>query len=469
MPPIKPEEVPYELPKGWKWVRLPECYFGIGNKSNQIQTKEYLEHGQFPVIDQGKNFVTGYCDDKSKLLHLERPVIVFGDHTKNIKFVDFDFVIGADGVKVLCPHIGISTNFLYRLIQSFDLTDRGYARHFKVLNEKLVPLPPLPEQHRIVAKIDQLMARCDALEALRKEREEKRLTVHAAAMQQLLAASDSSAWGFIEQHFGELYSVKENVAELRKAILLLAVMGHLVPQDPNDLPASELLEEIGAERLRLVKAGKIKTPKPLPPIKPEEVPYQLPQGWEWVRVAELTDVGTGSTPETTNQDFYGGSIPWYTSSATNDLFAPMPDKFITEKAISETNCKVFPAGSLMVAMYGQGKTRGQVSEIVFPGATNQAVAALVFFRSSEGIKKYLKYFFIKIYDEIRLLAEGAAQPNLNVGKIKETLVPLPPLPEQHRIVARIDQLMALCDTMDQKISDATDKQTELLRAVMAQV
>jgi type I restriction enzyme S subunit len=123
----------------------------------------------------------------------------------------------------------------------------------------------------------------------------------------------------------------------------------------------------------------------------------------------------------------------------------------------------------MVAMYGQGKTRGQVSEIVIPGATNQAVAALVFFKSSEGIRKYLKYFFIKIYDEIRLLAEGAAQPNLNVGKIKETLVPLPPLSEQHRIVARIDQLMALCDTVDQKINDASDKQTELLRAVMVQV
>lgn len=164
LPPIKPEEVPYELPQGWQWVRLPECYFGVGNKSNQIQTKDYRESGKFPVVDQGKNFITGYYDDESKLLHIDRPVIVFGDHTKNIKFVDFDFIIGADGVKVLCPFKGVSTKFLYRLIQSFDLTDRGYARHFKVLNEKLAPLPPLPEQHRIVARIDQLMARCDTLD-----------------------------------------------------------------------------------------------------------------------------------------------------------------------------------------------------------------------------------------------------------------------------------------------------------------
>lgn len=92
---------------------------------------------------------------------------------------------------------------------------------------------------------------------------------------------------------------------------------------------------------------------------------------------------------------------------------------------------------------------------------------MVFYTSSKQIKGYLKYFFVEIYEEIRLLAEGAAQPNLNVGKIKETLVPLPPLPEQHRIVAKIDQLMALCDTLDQKIDAATSKQTELLDALMA--
>lgn len=487
LPPIKPEEVPYQLPQGWEWVRVREICHDWGQKIPD-STFTYIDVG---AIDNtsgeiGSNLqILGASDAPSRARKIVKAGTVIYSTVRpyllNIAIIDKEYdpePIASTAFAILHPFRSVSARFIYHYLRSpafiryVEATQKGVA--YPAINDGdffsgLFPLPPFPEQNRIVALIDQLMACCDTLEALRKEREEKRLTVHAAAMQQLLAASDSSAWGFIEQHFGELYSVKENVAELRKAILLLAVMGHLVPQDPNDLPASELLEEIGAERLRLVKAGKIKTPKPLPPIKPEEVPYQLPQGWEWVRVAELTDVGTGSTPETTNQDFYGGSIPWYTSSATNDLFAPMPDKFITEKAISETNCKVFPAGSLMVAMYGQGKTRGQVSEIVFPGATNQAVAALVFFRSSEGIKKYLKYFFIKIYDEIRLLAEGAAQPNLNVGKIKETLVPLPPLSEQHRIVARIDQLMALCDTVDQKINDAADKQTELLRAVMAQV
>jgi type I restriction enzyme S subunit len=273
----------------------------------------------------------------------------------------------------------------------------------------------------------------------------------------------------LQQHFDTAFSAPDGIKKLRELILTLAMQGKLVQQDPNDPPASKLLKEIEAEKKRLVKEGKIKAPKPLPPVMEEEKRYDLPRGWEWVQVANLTDVGTGSTPETTNVDYYGGYIPWYTSSATNNLFATMPDKFITEKAIKETNCKVFPAGSLMVAMYGQGKTRGQISEIVTPGATNQAVAVMVFYASSEGVRKYLKYFFMKIYDEIRLLAEGAAQPNLNVGKIKETLIPLPPLSEQHRIVAKIDQLMVLCDTLDQQIDAATAKRIELLDAVMGSV
>ena len=273
----------------------------------------------------------------------------------------------------------------------------------------------------------------------------------------------------LEQHFDTAFSAPNGIQKLRELILTLAMQGRLVPQEPSDAPASQLLKDIDAEKKRLVKEGKIKAPKPLPEIKPEDEPYALPQGWQWVRVVDLVEVGTGSTPETTNRDYYNGSVPWYTSSATNDLFAATPDKFITEKAIKETNCKVFPSGSLIVAMYGQGKTRGQISEIVIPGATNQAIAAMVFYASSQGVKKYLKYFFVKIYEEIRLLAEGAAQPNLNVGKIKDTLVPLPPSLEQHRIVVKIDQLMSFCDTLEQKIDAATRKQTELLNAVMAQV
>jgi type I restriction enzyme S subunit len=337
----------------------------------------------------------------------------------------------------------------------------------------LVPLPPLTEQHRIVAEIDRLMARCDELEKLRADRSQKLLTIHTAALDNLLKAKESSdfstAWHFITQNFSELYSVKENVAELRKAILQLAVMGKLVPQDPNDEPASELLKAIELEKQQLLKEGKIKQFKTSLKIKPDEIPYLPPKGWEWVRVIDVVDVGTGSTPATTNATYYNGTIPWYTSSATNNIIAKTPETFITESALRETNCKIFPSGSLIIAMYGQGKTRGQISEIIIPGATNQAIAAMVFYESSQEIKRYIKYYFIKIYEEIRSIAEGGAQPNLNVGKIKETLIPLPPLAEQHRIVAEIDRLMALCDRLEESIESAKSKQTDLLNSLMSQV
>ncbi len=143
------------------------------------------------------------------------------------------------------------------------------------------------------------MARCDELEKLRAEREQKRLAVHTAALRQLLDAqeqdSSANAWQFLTRHFSELYSVKENVAELRKAILQLAVMGKLVPQDPNDPPASELLKEIEAEKQRLVKEGKIKQAKPLPEIKPEEVPYALPEGWMWLSFESIVEISSGIT------------------------------------------------------------------------------------------------------------------------------------------------------------------------------
>jgi type I restriction enzyme S subunit len=339
--------------------------------------------------------------------------------------------------------------------------------------EGLFPLPPLAEQKRIVEKCDRLMAQCDKLEQLQREREQKRIVIHTAAREKLLKASDQDtfgqAWDFIKENFGELYAVRENVTSLRQTILQLAVMGKLVPQDPGDRPATELLKEIESEKKRLIKEGKIKKQKPLPEITADKIPYDLPNSWEWVRVVDVVDVGTGSTPTTTNPDYYHGEIPWYTSSATNKFIADKPKTLITQKALNETNCKIFPSGSLIIALYGQGKTRGQISEIIIAGATNQAIAAMVFFDTSRAIKKYIKYYFLKMYEEIRELAEGGAQPNLNVGKIKETLIPLPPLPEQHRIVAKVDALMALCDRLENQIDQQTTKQTQLLESVMAGV
>jgi type I restriction enzyme, S subunit len=494
LPEITLEEIPYQLPESWEWVRLGS----IATKLTDGSHSPPRDSGTgYPMLSsQNVNFgkidfsnptryvgEEDFCKEDKRtnispndvlltiVASLGRPAVVPDNAPKFVLQRSVAVIKTPINSDYLCRYLGSPISTDYYLTHGKGTAQKGI--YLGQLNEMLIAVPPLAEQKRIVAKIDRLMAQCDDLENLGGDRNQKRIIVHAAAINRLLAAQENSdfstAWDFIQQHFSQLYSVKENVAELRKAILQLAVMGKLVPQDPNDQPASELLKAIELEKQQLVKEGRIKQPKQASQDSPKEVPYKLPGGWEWVRVIDIVDVGTGSTPTKANLEYYNGHIPWYTSSSTNNLIAETPETFITEKALKETNCKVFPAGSLIVALYGQGKTRGQISEIVVPGATNQAIAAMVFYETSMEIKRYVKYYFIKIYDELRSLAEGAAQPNLNVGKIKETLIPLPPFAEQQRIVAKVDRLMALCDRLEQQIDAATDKRTELLNALMAQV
>jgi len=485
LPEIKPDEVTYNLPKSWEWVRLGDLiHYSIGGGTPSKNNSSFWE-GNIPwasVKDLNVNVYLEKTIDSiteealkkstSNLVPKNNIIVCTRMGLGKIVINKIDVAINQD-LRALILSPLVDQMFFFQKYKSYEIQGTGVTVKGIRLDELLdfiFPLPPLAEQRRIVAKIDELMARCDELEKLRGNLNQKQITVHNAALNRLLTAKDQSdfntAWQFITQNFGELYSVKKNVTELRKAILQLAVMGKLVPQDPIDRPASELLKEIEKEKQRLVKEGKIKKLKPLPEIKLDEVPYELPKGWKWVRLIDIVDVGTGSTPATTNPDYYNGTIPWYTSSATSNSIANIPETFITEIALKETNCKVFPSGSLIIAMYGQGKTRGQISEIVLAGATNQAIAAMVFYNVSQSIKQYIKYYFIKIYDEIRSTAEGAAQPNLNVGKIKETLIPLPPLAEQHRIVAKCDRLMTLCDNLEKQIDETNSKKTNLLNAVM---
>lgn len=331
--------------------------------------------------------------------------------------------------------------------------------------QSIHPLAPVSEQHRIVARIDELMARCDELEKLRNAREEKRLMVHATAIKQLLSAPENTGWPFIQQHFGELYTVKENVAELRKAILQLAVMGRLVPQDPNDPPASELLKEIEAEKQRLIVEKKIKKQKPLPPIKPEEIKHELPSGWEWVRLGDIGNWKSGSTPSRSNPSYYGGDIPWVKSGEVKQGRIKSTEETITQVALEKCSLGLNPVGSVLVAMYGANI--GEVGILEIEATTNQAVCVCQTYAHFD--ENYLVYLITSMKPYFLSQGAGAAQPNISREKIIATVFPLPPLPEQHRIVARIDQLMEHCDKLDAQIDAATFKQEALLNAVMAQV
>ena len=265
---------------------------------------------------------------------------------------------------------------------------------------------------------------------------------------------------------GELSLQETHLHKLRQAILQEAVHGKLMQQNAADEPADKLLQRIKAEKLKLLKAGKLKKERELPPIAKDEIPLELPKGWVWCRIGEIADIGTGGTPLTSTTEYYNGNIPWITSCATGSPYVSNAEKFITQKAVKETNCKVYPVGTLIVAMYGQGKTRGQVTELLIEAATNQACASIELIIKDKQHKEYIKYFFQKIYLEIRELAAGGAQPNLNLQKIKETFVPLPPLPEQHRIVTKVQQLLQIANQLEKHVAQSQTQAQQLLQAVL---
>lgn len=269
----------------------------------------------------------------------------------------------------------------------------------------------------------------------------------------------------------ELSNQKQLVSKLKQAILQEAIQGKLThqwrEQNHNTEPASELLERIKAEKKQLIKDKKIRKEKPLPPITEEEIPFEIPESWVWCRVGNITNVGTGATPLTSNKSYYSnGKIPWVTSSATGNLFVEKPENFITEKALNETNCNLNPKGTLVVAMYGQGKTRGQITELMFESATNQACATIQPYLKEVENRRFIKLYFQNIYLEIRKLAQGGAQPNLNMAKIKNTVIPIPPLEEQKTIVEKVETLMQKCSALEKEITQSEQHANMLMQAVL---
>jgi type I restriction enzyme S subunit len=174
------------LPDGWLWIPLSEVFYPVSTSGKKIKTSEIKEKGKYPVVDQGQKFISGYVDDSALVVEISGPVIVFGDHTRALKYIDFNFVGGADGIKVLRP-ICIYEKYFYWILRSFHLDARGYGRHYKILVDNMLPLAPFAEQKRIVAKVEKLMAICDKLQTQLKESQEASAKLTAAAVSKLIA------------------------------------------------------------------------------------------------------------------------------------------------------------------------------------------------------------------------------------------------------------------------------------------
>jgi len=491
LPPVTEQEKPYTLPQEWEWVR-----FG-----------EIAQHNSGKTLDCGRNtglprrYITTSNVYWGKFqLNNVREMLIREDELDKCSARKGDLLICEGGEagraavweldEEICfqNHLhrarfyeDVNPYFAYRFFEKINASGEinNYRKGVgisnmssKVLASIVFPLPPKSEHHRIVAKIDELMARCDELEKLRTAQQDKRLTIHAAAIKQLLNIAEPDrhqhAQAFLAEHFDELYTIKENVAELRKTILQLAVMGKLVPQNPNDQPASELLKEIEAEKQRLVQEGKIKKLKSLPPIAEQEKPYALPRGWEWVRFDGLI-----------NQEFpigYGVLVPGpdvedgmpFVRIEDLDIKAPkaQPGKQISESIAQKFERTRLIGGEILMGVVGSIGKLGIAPKEWAGAYIARAVCRIVptYMVSKKYILWILQSGFMQrnFHGNTRILA----QPTLNIGLIRNSLTPLPPLAEQECIVSKINQLILQCDSLEHQIDAATKKRAELLNALL---
>lgn len=483
--PVLEPEKSFELPIGWTWTKLGnllEMYNGRAFKSS-----EWEESG-LPIVriqnlnDENASF--NYFDgDLADHHRIETGTFLISwSGTPGTSFGAF---IWTRGTAALNQHINkcvfhdpnMNINFM-------RLAINGCMNHFiamaqggvglkhvtkGTLNNGILAIPPAQEQSRIVAKVDELMALCDQLE----QQQETSITAHQTLVETLLSALTNAsekgqfdqAWARIAENFDTLFTTEHSIDQLKQTILQLAVMGKLVSQDPDDEPASVLLEKIAAEKEEMVRDGRIKRQKALPEIKEDEKPFELPDGWVFQRLGWLGfDVG-GGTPSKSDPALWNGEIPWVTPKDMKmDYISNSIDR-ITEKAVSKSSAKLIPAGSVLAVV------RGMILAHSFPVAltkkavtVNQDMKAIVFSHiSPEFMLQLMKSLKPAVLSLVDRSTHGTCK--LSSDKLWNVVVAIPPASEQKRITDKLAQLFGICDS----ISSEARKLQELRMQIAAGV
>ncbi len=333
------------------------------------------------------------------------------------------------------------------------------------MNEIILGIPPASEQRRIVAKVDELMALCDQLE----QQSEAQRAAHQTLVEALLATLTDSAdadelvqnWARLAQHFDTLFITEASIEALKQTILQLAVMGKLVPQDPSDEPASALLKRIAAEKAQLVKEGKIKKPKTMQGISEEEKPFVLPEGWKWAKLGACSaDIHYGYTASADYElsehrllritDIQNNAVNW----------ASVPGCEISDE---QAQGYLLVDGDILIAR--TGGTIGKSYLVENLNVKSVFASYLIRVRRLESLfASYIKVFLGSncYWSQLENISMGTGQPNVNGNSLKNLNFPLPPYNEQHHIVAKVDELMSLCDQLSTRLQ--TSQQTQLALA-----
>jgi len=499
---IAKEEQPYALPFNWKWVRLDALLKKIGAGSTPLGGKQaYVANGvkflrSQNIWNEGLRlnevaFIPEETHQKMSGTHIEAGDLLFnitGASIGRCAAVPTDFDTGnvSQHVTIIRPvsdeiqpflHVVLISQLVQQTVMDVQVGVSREGLSIGKLAQFLIPLPPEAEQHRIVAKVDELMALCDRLEAQQTDSESAHAQLVQSLLDSLTQASDATDfatnWQRLAEHFQMLFTTEPSIDALKQTLLQLAVMGKLVSQEPNDEPASELLKRIAEEKGQWVNKGKVRKQKPLGEITEEEKPYKLPAAWAWTRLgSQVLESGAGWSPSCEARPRAGDEWGVLKVSAVSwGIYRPEENKALPPNLEARPEHEV-AKGDFLVSRANTAElvARSVVAEetpkrlmlsdkIVRLKLTSMCARRYMNLANSAPLAR-------RYYSQV---AGGTSSSMKNVSReqILNLPIALPPLAEQHRIVAKFDSLVAICDTLKRQINAATEKQIALLNAFMA--
>ena len=477
---ITDDEKPFELPVGWEWARLDDFVLSIISGGTPSKNNSEFWNGDIPwasvkdlnverFLDKTQDYITqeGLVAG-SKLANKGDLIICTRMGLGKIAIASIDVAINQD-LKALKITSQLDIDYFINFYSTLKIIGSGMTVAGIKQDELLgfyIPTPPLVEQHRIVTKVDELMALCDQLENQHNNAavaHEKLVTHLLGTLTQSQNAEDfNTHWQRISEHFDTLFTTEASIDALKQTLLQLAVMGKLVPQDPNDEPASALLKRIQAEKAKLIAEGKIKKDKPLAEISEEEKPFNLPVGWEWVRLGnallKITD-GTHHSPINLST----GSFKYISAKNIKSWGIDLDNvTYVTEDVHEEIYSRCNPEyGDVLYIKDGATTGITTINTLKEPFSMLSSVALL-----KPSVDIYNEYLLRAItapffYAEIRAEMTGVAITRVTLSKLNNALIPISSLTSQKRILIKLKELMTICDQLKSKITSVNQLQQKL--------
>ena len=434
LPEITDEEIPFDIPESWEWVRLIDVVnFKMGKTPPRGDETYWGNECRWvsisDMIDGETIFTTKESVSKKAIDEKFKEIVPKGTMLMSFKLtVGKVSILGIDAVHneaiiSIYPYVDFDyavRNYLFKILPYMSVFGKtkkaimGFTLNSDSLSKLLIPIPPIVEQKRIVAKIEEILPYI--------EKYDKAYTKLEA----------------FNKKFPE---------DMKKSILQMAMQGKLVEQRPEEGTADELYEQIVAEKVRLIKEGKIKKEKPLPEISEEEIPFEIPESWKWVRIGNIFVTSSGTTPLKSNSEFYSkADYNWVRTTDLNNGKLDACEIMISQKAFEECRLSILPRDSVCIAMYGGAGTIGKNAIIKFDTTINQSVCAIHpnGFCDMLFLQRFIQYYRP---NWMKMAVGSRKDPNINQVIIKNALFPLPPLAEQKRIVAKLEQMLPYCEQL----------------------